>query len=315
MIIWMFSFSTAYPWGSLTHTYIDQHLKKQSGPFNLEEIYGGVAPDIFNYIFNEPYVFYRDYLHDETHNNFIKLWNVVKYGYEKPGASGFVSHNDVWGADSTAHHNSLTQNPAEGYVITKATWLHTILMTIPEYDALGLPYEVSIEVCHIIVEASGDVLIRREDPTIAKKLVDSALRPSQVFQNLLINAYAQGLADFSELTPYPLDYQDAAMFLAGSDASFRAYMVTYGTIFMQEEPAVIEGLVLEFEALAQSYFTALGIILPPGTDLKPLIGFALLAAIDICQGDYLPEILATIDYVDKQMKEHKINRKFHSPNP
>ena len=306
-VFFVFSASTAFPWGSLTHVFIGQHLKKQSGPFNLDEIYGTTAPDIFNYIFSPPYIYYRDYLHYKTHFDFMRVWDAVKYGYEKPVAYGFVAHNNDWGADWTAHVNSLTLLPDEGYIITKTKALHDILMAVPEYAALDWPYEVSIEVIHHIVEAAGDVIVNKASPGIAKKLIKSTLRPSPVFQNLLVKAYAQGLADFSTQTPFPLDDQSAAQVIRGSEVSFRAYMVTYGTVFQQDEPHIIQGIVLNFEAIAMAYLGAFGITLPPEVNLKPLIELALYQAIDLCEDDYMAEIWATIDYVDQEMKAHKIN--------
>ena len=46
--------SEAFPWGYATHTYIEDHLGKTKRNRNMNEIYGGVAPDIFNYLFNTP---------------------------------------------------------------------------------------------------------------------------------------------------------------------------------------------------------------------------------------------------------------------
>ena len=41
--------------------------------------------------------------------------------YGPPVAFGFMTHNDVWGADSTAHHDGkTTYSQGTGYVIAKA---------------------------------------------------------------------------------------------------------------------------------------------------------------------------------------------------
>jgi hypothetical protein len=122
-----------------------------------------------------------------------------------------------------------------------------------------------------------------------------------------VKAYAQELADFSTQTLFRLDYQSAAQVIRGSEVSFRAYMVTYGTVFQQDEPHIIQGIVLNFEAIAMAYLGAFGITLPPEVNLKPLIELALYQAIDLCEDDYMAEIWATIDYVDQEMKAHKIN--------
>ena len=152
--------TSMFGWGSATHAFISDQLKRKGGPQNLNEIYGSVAPDIFNYAFELDSSVYA-LLHWETHDNFMQLWNAVEFGYEKSFAYGFVSHNDVWGADSTAHHASLTLIPDQGYVITKAIMLDSILMEYPSYAGLGLPEDIRIDMCHNVVEAAGDILIKR----------------------------------------------------------------------------------------------------------------------------------------------------------
>ena len=42
----------AYGWGSATHAYIDDHLGKKGPVKNLNEIYGAMAPDVFNFLFS-----------------------------------------------------------------------------------------------------------------------------------------------------------------------------------------------------------------------------------------------------------------------
>lgn len=71
--------------------------------------------------------------------------------------------NDVWGADSTAHHASRTLNSEEGWVIAKSKLLEQLL--IDTFESIGLGreeyYELRIELCHNIVETAGDILIKR----------------------------------------------------------------------------------------------------------------------------------------------------------
>lgn len=95
-------FSEAFPWGWAVHSYIDDHLGMNRGLNNINEMYGGMAPDVFNYMFS-----YLPFLSDQTHGNyqngdssFMKLWNDAKRGLQKSLAYGFVSHNDLWGQTS-----------------------------------------------------------------------------------------------------------------------------------------------------------------------------------------------------------------------
>jgi len=156
----------ALSWEKGTHLYIADKLKKQGGmnPLNMDEMYGAMAPDIFNYVFDLPAEVYA-WLYDQTHHQFALMWRAVKWGYEKPLAFGFVSHNDTWGADRTAHHQALTTGLAEGYIITKATMLSAAI----DWGALeavvgAIPADVRLEVCHNIVEAAGDVVLKRSYP-------------------------------------------------------------------------------------------------------------------------------------------------------
>ena len=302
--------SPAFPWASLTHVFVGQELAKQSGPLNLDEIYGITAPDVFNYMFTPPFSEYREYLYEQTHFEFMKVWDGVRHGYEKPIAYGFVAHNNEWGADRTAHLSSLTLLPDEGYVITKAKALHEILMQVPEYAALELPEDVSIEVSHNIVEAAGDVIINRVIPGLGEKLVKSTLRPNEIFQKLLAEAYAPGLAAFSTETSLTLNEEGAAQVILLSEAGFRSYMATYGWLFQQDEQTIVQGIISDFESFAVAYLASLGIEgLPSGPYLQMLIGFGLEQAIGLCEHDYMEEVQATIGYVDRGMKAHKINRK------
>ena len=92
----------ASPWGSAVHAYIDDHLGANRPVRNANEMYGGMAPDVFNYLFDHPDQL--QFLYAQTHNNFMRLWEVAHRRLGRSVAFGFVSHNDVWGADSTAHH-------------------------------------------------------------------------------------------------------------------------------------------------------------------------------------------------------------------
>jgi len=93
-----------FAWGSATHAYIDDHLGKKGPVRNLNEIYGGMAPDVFNYLFSK--LNWLNYLYYETHyeDNMLVLKKADTV-LEKAVAYGFVSHNGITGADATAHGN------------------------------------------------------------------------------------------------------------------------------------------------------------------------------------------------------------------
>ena len=162
------SAQAAFPWGWTVHTYIDEQFATKWHLRNANQLYGGLAPDLFNFRFDAPE--YQKYLFEQTHYEFMRVWDVAK---SKPGqalAFGFVSHNEAWGIDSTAHRNGLTfgqmgtipEHPNEGgYVVAKAYILMGILKQIPQFAVLQLPDPVVLTVAHELVERGVDLLIKK----------------------------------------------------------------------------------------------------------------------------------------------------------
>ena len=73
----------AFAWEKGTHAYIADLVRKKAGVLNIEEIYGAMAPDAFNTLFTVPGLAFRDWLYEETHYNFMKVWNAIRMGREK----------------------------------------------------------------------------------------------------------------------------------------------------------------------------------------------------------------------------------------
>ena len=228
-------------------------------------------------------------------------------GPEKDAAVGFASHNNVWGADMTAHTRSLTLDPTEGYIITKAKILNAFLMTDPGYAALlgGFP-DVALEICHDIVEAGGDVILKNYDPTIGAKLMAIGSKPKPEIRDLLVKAYAHDLSEFSKTTPAPMSNKDAKEFILDAENNFRMGIIGYGYLLEGDEATLIANIVDQFKNLAGVFLTAYGIPVPDDPTLTALITNALGLGIALCQGDYMTEVLATADFVRDQLKAHKI---------
>jgi len=295
-------------WERGTHAFIADYLKKAGGPYNIDEIYGAMAPDVFNYMFLPPNILFRDYLYDQTHHHFMKVRDAVKWGYEKSSAYGFLSHNNIWGADSTAHIASRTLLPGEGYVITKAAVLNSILLGIPEYAALlgGANQPIALEICHNIVEAAGDIVLARFDSSVGANLMEIASRPKPHMQNLMVTAYSQGLSDASASLGFPLSLAEAEQLIRNEEQNFRDSCVAYGFLLQQDESVILEGIIQQFKQLAQVYLVANGIPVPPDPMLEALLGASFSGAITIIEGDYMNEIMATIAMVEENMvKEGK----------
>ena len=292
--------SNAFAWGSATHAYIDDHLGKKGVVKNANEIYGGIAPDVFNYMFDNPD--YLGYLYYQTHNEFLNVREHARSQGEKALAYGFVSHNDIWGADSTAHHAGITFGAAEGYIIAKAEILMGILEQIPEYQALQLPDDVALEVSHNFVEAGADILMKRIEPAIGQKVVSSALLRSPAFPLLLVKSYAKDFSKFAGIR-----YPEAATIITSAESEFRKTTILYGQALTQDEATAIQLISEQMADLSIAFLAAYGIELPEGTDLTPIITFAIDQAMVICADDFATEITATINFVDQQLKSHGIS--------
>jgi hypothetical protein len=285
----IFFSSTAFAWGSATHAYIDDQLMKRKGLKNLNEIYGGMAPDIFNYLFEVP--FQKD-LYMQTHYQFLKVWDQAKTGTAKALAYGFVSHNDLWGADSTAHHAGRTFGLTEGYVIAKAKELSTLA---PLPSELGIPSDAALELYHNFVESGVDLLVKRLDPAIGDKMISSALRRSREFPYLLVRAYG------ADLAPYFGSSGEAAKAITSAEMEFRKTTILYGQALMQDEGLALNLVSEQMAGLAEKFLGAYGIPAPPKEQAIQLIAFYITVAMTLCEQDFAQEIAETQSHVSQQM--------------
>jgi hypothetical protein len=292
----------AHGWGSATHAFIGHEMRAQAGPADLDEIYGSMAPDLFNFLFATDYAPLSPFLYALSHDGGEELRAAVRTGREEAVAYGFLGHNDQWGSDLTAHHASLTLEPNVGYVITKALALRDVLSQVPEYAALGLAPEASLEVCHNLVESAGDLIIAGVEPRVGVWMAASTERPAEPLRGLLTRAWTGGLVDYAASLGVALTAEEAAGIIVGSEAWFRARLASQGTLLQQDPAAAFEGAVLDFASLAEAYLASLGVVLPEGTDLSPLIGFGLSQALSLCSADYLAETRATIDATSRELR-------------
>ncbi len=295
----------AFGWGSATHALIGHEMRAQAGPVDLDEIYGSMAPDLFNFLFLTPYEPFSPYLYGLSHGNGQQLRAALRRGWEKAELYGFLGHNDLWGSDLTAHHASRTLAPGEGYVITKALELHEFLSLIPAYAELGLPPEVSLEVCHNLVESAGDLLVAAAEPRVGAWMRAAAMRPAAPLQGLLSRAWTGGLVAYSAGIGAPLTAEQAAGVILGAEAAFRTRIIGYGTLLQQTPDVAFEGVVQDFATLAAGYLASLGVVLPPGTDLAPLIGVGLAQSMTLCGPDYLAETEATVAFTQRELRRRR----------
>jgi hypothetical protein len=286
-----------FAWGSATHAYIDDHLGRKGPVRNLNEIYGGMAPDVFSYLFSN--LNWLDYLYYEAHYKDNRLvWKKADTKLEKAVAFGFVSHNGITGADATAHGNYDYEAEApEGWVINKAIEMAKSDEIYPLLEEFRLADEKGIdwagyELCHNFIESAVDLLIAQHDRSLGGKISAAALLRTPEFPTLLVEAYAKGF-----MQTFKLDRPTAVKVIRSAENEFRKNLVTYGFALAQE-PAVAKELIAEqLAALAPDFLGAYGITLPAGVDLGALSKLFLGVAIEMCAAEYLTEVENTIQFV------------------
>ncbi len=284
--------TAAFSWGQATHAYFAKELS--NGVLDSGEIYGATAPDIFNLMFDSPYY---DYLVQQTHHQSLKVKMRARRMKLDSFAFGFISHNESWGADYTAHIKGLTTR--KGYVITKRDLLAPKLR--PQLQVIlndaGVQYASLIAgpladgLAHPLIEAAVDLLIKRnEDPLIGVEIRDSAESRPAAVPDLLVAAYAGGLSHSMKISP-----EDASGIIREAESVFRQIMIRYGEILTEDEPVAMSDLAEQGAALIESYVES---IVGTNVDIPSdvLVEFLGLAVQQV-EDDYQTEIEATLAYL------------------
>jgi len=307
--------ASAFSWGDAIHVYISDRLKAQWGYKNMNEMWGSEGPDIFNFIFDPALcpAWLADQTHGRTTDSFMKVWNAANTTSEKALAYGFVSHNEAWGADYTAHVSGLTFGQDVGYVNAKAmVLLNTPINPAEPYDpnlnpklgeifaSIGMDPDQQLIVAHVIAEYAIDIMLRNNvDPFIGLKVKVAALARSKKFPALLVDAYA---ADYSANCP-GIDYPTAAYIISSAEEEYRNSMIFYGKAISMPEPVAVQLIAKQIVALASAF---LGGPLPiPEADVVDLVKAAIYVSMEVCD-DYMTEINATIEYVNYNLTTNGI---------
>ncbi len=300
----------AFPWGWTVHAYIDEQFATKWHLQNANQLYGGLGPDLFNFRFDAPA--FRDYIQTRTHNDFMPVWHAAKSKPAKALAFGFVSHNELWGIDSTAHRAGITfgqlgtipDHPeAGGYVVAKAYILGAGLNQALKAVGLQLPEPVVLTVAHELVERGVDLLMKKLDPMIGLKMIAAALPPNPNFPLIMEKAYAADLA-----THFGVSRIEAVKFFASSERQFRQMLVLYGHVLMQDDATAIALMAEQLEDMAKAFLAAYGLPpLPEGVVLQPLLKSGIEYAMHMCAADFHAEVEATAEYVEQQLRAHGIS--------
>jgi hypothetical protein len=306
----IFFTSNAFPWGSATHAYIDDKIGKKLPLKNLNEIYGGMAPDIFNFypeVLVPTTAYY--YLYTQTHYNPLTLWHEAQAATDlgKASAFGFASHanGQLWppyagvyaGADYTAHGPG--GNDADYYVIDKATYLwEKILRDQLAAQGIGSDDLTGLSISHNIIEFAIDIMVVYEMPdgiNIGKKVIESVLLRSPEFPVLLVKAYAKGLS-----STFGMSRLEAAKMIVSAERDFRKTILIYG-----------QGLVQKSESDAINYVASL--LAQLGSEIyeitvdPALVVGAIIEAQAECRPDYISAIQETVHFVNTKMTKAGIS--------
>jgi hypothetical protein len=301
--LFVFLFSTmVVAWGPATHTHYANKLGSTQSYMNLQEIYGSTLPDVFNLAVGIPG---QNDLAMATHEEFMPMADKAWSCYLKAIAYGFVSHNDVWGADYTAHWDSQTSpesGPLDGWVETKIPGLKDIISD-PISAVIGdnLPpttvEEIIHSLAHDFIETGMDILVREVDPKIGYRLLLAAQLRAPGTPYLLASAYAKVITESGEL-----NFLQASAIIIQAEKEYRNLMKTYGLIFTQEYNQMMDNLSELGAQLITAQLSELGLQLIIQKEMVlPLLQSTVAYLSN--EGDYVAELNATLDYLEGQMAE------------
>lgn len=289
----------AYPWGSAVHAYIGGRLDDR-GILKANVVYGEMAADTFNFMFDAPDQ--MQYLYAVTHgftpsglDTVLPVLRLAKTEREKAVAFGFVTHNNVNGADVTAH--GVPYNSPDGYVIAKALQLNEVLRPLLAQTGISIPDPVLLEVSHTLVEYAADLLIRKRDRSVGFIIVLSTITRDDGFPKLLAKAYAKDFAG-----TFGLSKKEATFTIIKEEAKFRRLMINYGTILQNGDRKAQDEVAKFLAEIAPGFLKPYGIEIPSEV-LLPIIQFGIAQAVDLCKDDLLTEVKATIELVKDNLAD------------
>lgn len=281
-----------FPWGAATHAYFARELGQ--GRLNDQEIYGALAPDLFNLDIDSPdYVFFVT----QTHRHLAKLKREARSQGLDGFAFGFVSHNERWGADRKAHRNRRNGQP--NYVLSKSRLLggelRSSVQTLLEEAGVPLAFlwadRVSNELSHTLVEMAIDLMIKQnEEPGIGLELLRSAQDRPVSIQGLLVASYGKPLARYMAISE-----EDAGEIITEAETEFQQLMIQYGESLVQEESEACRRLADQGAGLMRGLLeSATGKEVPVTVEF---IADSLTQAMHLVEKDYAMEIASTLTYL------------------
>lgn len=252
--------ATAYGFGAGAHLLIAERVY---GSRDVDLLYGSLAPDIALYVARPerwPTAF------EDTHYDFADLRPEAWGPTQKAFAMGWLTHNEIWGADFYAHIEYPPGND-KGYVIEKAGILSAHTGIDPKFAHYG-------------IETAVDLLLRnRNDRRLGEKLLFANLFRSWQDRNLM----ARVLVWKERRTDW--------FTLAAAEQTFRSLVHRYAIALSLPEPWNLMAMGELGSELALAMF---GLTVSPES-----VSQLLSHAIELCEGDY--EVFT--DFVVQRIKE------------
>jgi hypothetical protein len=288
--------ASAMGWGSATHAYINERVNHKGPLLTLNQVYGGMATDVFNFMNDPLHPEYQPWLSTSVHcPECGNMWRVAFLPTAKALAYGFISHNQKWGADFYAHDYSCPNNdpPENGYIQDKAESLYnnaSFQAALVDYPVLLEPNnkEFTMELLRDVIEYAVDILIIRQDGAIGAKVTSAALLRNPEFPAMLNATYAGGFA-----RQFGLNFFEATKIIRATELQFRQTMVVYGQILALREVAAIPLISEQLAVLASQLFR----INLDSKVIESVIGLSMVE----CAYDYMDAINKTINDVRVEM--------------
>jgi hypothetical protein len=254
---------TAHAFNSGTHLYIAEQVFQNYTP-KIDLYYGSIALDLSLYVAKPekwPTSFW------DTHHDYIDLRPYALGFTQKAFALGWLTHNEVWGADYYAHIEYPIGN-GEGYVIQKAEILSSQIGLDPEF-------------AHYVIEVAIDLLLKNNnDHKLGEKLLLANLFRSWEDRNLL----AKVLVFKEKKTDW--------LTLATTELTFRNLINQYAMALVLPSPYDKKALA---ELGVQLALEMYGIEVT-----KEEVLYILEAAIDLCKYDYKDVIHYAIGQIQEK---------------
>jgi len=306
--------AAAFAWNQATHAYIADRLGARMGYDNLNEMWGSVAPDFFNYIFDSAVC--PGWVSDQTHGmyaeTFLKVWDAAESEMEDALAYGFLSHNQRWGADYLAHISGVMPGyENDGYIIIKARQLLATPLDPDSPDltfgdvfaeSFGMSPDQALLIAHAISEYAIDIRLGSEvDPRLGRKLATAARGETKRYADLLVKAFA---ADYAA-DCFGGDEVIAASVLTAAEKGHRKDMIYLGQAISRPEPVAVQLLAEQLVAILPDF---LGGALPDNA--VEIMEAGIFSSMTLCD-DYREEIDTTIEFVAESLKNHGIAYEYH----